>query len=188
MSGDIENRTTAEDKRLKRMLFSLGDFGLALEACGHLRLEERLRHETEFGHFRTRCIETTLIMAYTRPFTTSRGSIPKLSLKATGVKLSGAQRALHDEIVTARNTVIAHSDEEAMWMQVSLVEVAPEAGEPLKLFAPYYDEEPRFSGARLTELEELIGSVHTSLFKKLMGIAAVHPERMNILMEPKAKR
>lgn len=100
------------------MLYSLNDLQQALSACEFLYEceESGLYNKIELRRFR--CYETTLVVAYTRPFSQSRGETLPLTMKMIGLKLSKERRALHDSLVEMRNKIMAHSDSEMMRMTI----------------------------------------------------------------------
>jgi hypothetical protein len=58
-----------------------------------------IRNKIELRRFR--CYETAMVTAYTRPFSQSKGMVPKLSLEMTGVQL-GAERGRRGRISRER--------------------------------------------------------------------------------------
>lgn len=78
-----------------RLLYSLGDFQLALSAAAFLGDCDPDAKYSKIELRRFRCYETTVIVAYTRPFSQSKGGIPPLTLKMTGAILSRDQKELH---------------------------------------------------------------------------------------------
>lgn len=77
---------------------------------------------------RFRGYETTLVVAYTRPFSQSRGAVPPL--KMVDLKLSKERQALHDRLMEMRNKIMAHSDSEMMRMTTQPFDVPMRDGEP----------------------------------------------------------
>jgi hypothetical protein len=89
-----------ERQRL-RLLYSLGDFQLALSACEFLSECDADKKYSKIELRRFRCYETAMVTAYTRPFSQSKGMVPKLSLEMTGVQL-GAERGRRGRISRER--------------------------------------------------------------------------------------
>ncbi|MGY3413465.1 hypothetical protein ACVWZV_009632 [Bradyrhizobium sp. GM5.1] len=94
------------------------DLQQALNACELLRECDETQKFTKADLRRFRCYETALVIAYTRPFTQSRGEALPLSMKMANVKLSDDRRALHDRLVGMRNKIVAHSDSDMMRMTI----------------------------------------------------------------------
>lgn len=123
---DQEKVTLHADARRRRLLYSLNDLQQALSACEFLYEcdEDDTYSKVELRRFR--CFETMLVVAYTRPFTQSRGGTMPLTMKMVGLKLSDKKQALHDRLVGMRNTIIAHSNEEMMRMTTQPFDVSTE--------------------------------------------------------------
>jgi hypothetical protein len=76
-----ELRLLQAERRRIRLLYSLGDFQLALSACQFLSECDPQSKYNKIELRRFRCFETTLIITYSRPFSQSEGSVPPLTLK-----------------------------------------------------------------------------------------------------------
>jgi len=163
------------------MLYSLGDFQLALSAYDFL-LEcdpDKTYSTKELRRFR--CFETTMVIAYSRPFTATKGNSPKLSLKMTGAELSQEEKALHHEIIESRNTVMAHSDHEFMRMAVETFPVEMQDNrQPINMFVANYDEGLSFIGKKLLAVGELLHKLHGSLHRSLIHQSHDDPDKLNI--------
>lgn len=102
----------------------MGDLQLALSACSFLHEcdDDALYSKVDLRRFR--CFETTLVIAYTRPFTQWRGKLMPLTMKMIGLPLSDAKRSLHQRLDDMRNTITAHSDAEMMRMTTQPFDVS----------------------------------------------------------------
>jgi hypothetical protein len=105
----------AERRRI-RLLYSLGDFQLALSACEFLYECDPQETYSKIQLRRFRCFETTLIIAYCRPFSQSDGNVAPLTLKMAKVDLTEKEKLLHRRLIRMRNKIVAHSDRELMRM------------------------------------------------------------------------
>ncbi len=99
-------------QRLRLMMSAL-DFRHALSAATFL-LEEcdwSRRYAIEDLR-RLRCYETTLVVAYGRPFAQARGHTAPFSWKLIrpGFQLGPDEAALHEKLLACRNKLHAHSD------------------------------------------------------------------------------
>lgn len=94
-----------------RKIQALQDFQHALSAITFFM--DIGEQETEIERRRFRCYHDSAVVAYCRPFTKSSG-LPMLSLRDLGIKASVDQRALHDRLMSYRNQVVAHTDEDRM--------------------------------------------------------------------------
>ena len=91
---DPEKVKQHAERRRRRLLYSLNDLQQALSACSFLYEcdEQGTYSKSELRRFR--CYETTLVVAYGRPFSQPlAGGIPPLSTKMIGLKLSPERRA-----------------------------------------------------------------------------------------------
>ena len=70
-----------------------------------------------------------LVVAYTRPFSQSRGAVPPLTMKTVDIKLSNERQALHNKLIEMRNKIMAHSDSEMMRMTTQAFDVPMRDGE-----------------------------------------------------------
>ena len=129
-----------EQTRRLRLLYSLGDFQLALSAATFSGECETDTKYSKVDLRRFRCYETTMIVAYARPYTNSRGTILSVSLKRTGAKLTEEQKELHQTLLELRNKVFAHSDEEMMRMVSKTFSIPGRDGKPMTFFQPVFDE------------------------------------------------
>lgn len=169
-----KQRLILQQQRL-RMLYSLGDFQLALSAAAFLAECEGDAKYSKVELRRFRCYETTMIMAYTRPFSESRGAIPQLSLKMTRAKLSDDQRKLHKRMILLRNKVIAHSDSEMMRMVSKAKRM--HFGEDFTFvnLQAVFDEGLTFLGLDLINLSDLISTVHDATYGRLLSECQEQP-------------
>lgn len=118
-----ELRLLHAERRRIRLLYSLGDFQLALSACEFLYECDPQSRYSKIELRRFRCFETSLIIAYGRPFSQSEGGVPSLTLKMAKAELTEQQQALHRRLVRMRNKIIAHSDREMMRMTTQTFDV-----------------------------------------------------------------
>jgi hypothetical protein len=110
----IANKERREELRRVRMIYSIRDFQLALSAADFLSECDMKAKYNKVELRRYKCFETTMIIAYARPFSDSKGDIPKFSFKMIGLKLTPEERSLHQRLRSLRNKAIAHSDGEMM--------------------------------------------------------------------------
>lgn len=102
--------------QLMRLMMSAIDFRHALSAATFL-LEEvgwsKSYRTEEIRRFK--CYETTMVVAYARPFTQSRGHAAPFSWKLIkpGFQLESSEAKLHTQLLDHRNKLHAHSDSDA---------------------------------------------------------------------------
>jgi len=177
------------DARRRRLLYSLNDLQQALSACAFLYEcdEDASYSKVELRRFR--CFETTLVVAYTRPFTQSRGGTMPLTMKMVGLKLSDEKRALHARLVEMRNTIMAHSDEEMMRMTTQPFDVSAADGEPpMYLIQTVFDEGITLMGKLLVETNELLHEVYQATVHTLFKELQAKPESFALRIDSEAAR
>ncbi len=86
-SPDQDKIVLQAERRRRRLLYSLNDLQQALSACEFLYECDETNTYTKIDLRRFRCYETTLVVAYTRPFTQSRGAAPPLTMKMAKASL-----------------------------------------------------------------------------------------------------
>lgn len=158
----------AELDRL-RMIYSLGDFQLALSALTFLCEVDPDSKYSKENIRRYKCFETAMVVAYSRPFSSSHGEVPRLTLDMIGVELSDEQKDLHKLVVGLRNQSFAHSDAAKMRMVVKSFEVGLGEKNPMTMFLPAFDEGLQFAGSSdLNPLNDLINLLYSSLYELLL--------------------
>jgi len=163
-----------------RLLYSLGDFQLALSAAAFLGDCDPDAKYSKIELRRFRCYETTVIIAYTRPFSQSKGGIPPLTIRMTGAILSHEQKELHRRLVKLRNKVIAHSDAEMMRMVSKTHPTKFDDGFEFVFLQTAFDEGLTFVGHNLIDLDELLHLVSGALYTKLLKEAQRRPKDFDI--------
>jgi len=167
-------------RRRLRMLYSMKDIQLALSAADFLLSCDPDDPISKIELRRFKCYETTAIVSYARPFSDSKGDVPKLSMKMIGVKLDDQQQALHDELMHLRNKVVAHSDAELMRMVVKLRQLDLGAGQTMPHINTSFDEGLDFVGDRVEDLLGLLHKVYGGLFDTLTEDARANPSKFDV--------
>ncbi len=171
------------DSNRLRLLYSLGDFEQALSAAEFLGEcnEDKKYSRIELRRFR--CFETTMIVSYLRPFSTSKGRIPSFNFDMIEMVLNTEQQELHDEIRKLRNKVFAHSDKEMMAMEASTFPIGDEKDSPQ---FPYvrFDEGVRFLGPRRLEVIALFREIISRIAKSMYREAQKAPDEFNMSVRP----
>jgi hypothetical protein len=164
-------------------LYSLGDFQLALSAAAFLgELDENGTYsKVELRRFR--CYETTAVISYTRPFSSSLGNVPRLTLAMTGAQLSDEQQDLHERLMRLRNKVVAHSDAEMMRMRSHAARMEIDSDFSYVFLHPVFDQGLTFVGMELVALNELLHIVFHSTYTRLLHEAQERPEEFNFLKD-----
>jgi len=112
-------------------------------------------------------------------FAESRGAF-HLTFRMFNFSPSEVQLAIHNEVMTLRNKLIAHSDFDMMRM-VSQPFKTPmrEDQEEFVAFQAVFDEGITFHGKKCDALEELIRYVHHFLFKHLVFHPQKYPDKFD---------
>jgi hypothetical protein len=188
-SPDQDKIALRADARRRRLLYSLNDLQQALSACEFLYECEENSSYSKIQIRRFRCYETTLVIAYTRPFTQSRGAAAPLTMKMVGLKLSNDRRALHDRLMDMRNKITARSDSEMMRMTTQPFDVSMRDGEPPMYFIQtVFDEGVTLLGTLLIETNELLREVYQAVVETLHKELQANPESFNIRIDSEAAR
>lgn len=169
------------DAQLDRAIYSNWDFQQALSALTFL-LEE-CNFECRYSRIqlrRFRCFETTVIVAFSRPFAPSRGR-HTLGLRALGVTLTDDELQLKSRVLSLRAKIIAHSDEELMHFKgVTIHFEDSSVAMPVIL----YQETLYLEQAELVALEALLKKLIHGIATKVFHIAQSQPERLNVYKSP----
>ncbi len=163
----IDVPISLQQKQIIRGLQSLHDFNIAGSAAYFLsEASEDTKYPLEDLR-RFKCFETTAIVSYSRPFSESKGGMPKLSLKYCGVRLSTEEKLLHEKLLKLRNKLIAHSDEAFMSFASTVFDVG-RSDDPFPVLHVKGDEGIQFSNFMdQVALRDLIRKVSASLYMKL---------------------
>jgi hypothetical protein len=157
------------------------DIQLALSAADFLQECDPESSISKVELRRYKCYKTTAIVAYARPFSESRGGVPKLSMKMIGVRLDDQNQALHDKIIELRNQVVAHSDEEMMRMVVRIDDLNIGNGETVPFINTAFDEGLDFVGyGPVSQLLTLFHTVFSGIYLTLFEDARANPEKFDI--------
>jgi hypothetical protein len=171
----LTERDEKQRQRRARMLYSLGDFQLALSAAAFLAECDPVGKYNKVELRRFRCYETTIIISYTRPFSQSTNGFPQLSLKMVGAELTEEQDALHERLINLRNKVIAHSDADMMRMTSQANPIEIDDNFSYVFLHTVFDEGLTFVGEEFLKLNDLLRVVHGSLYTKLLAEAQLQP-------------
>lgn len=177
---DVPDYSKLPEKALKdrptfdRLNLSFRDFAHARSAITFIEEEIGDEDETytlaELRKFT--CYETTLIVAYARPFSESHG-LPKLTFSQLAVKLSPFNRALHDEMIALRNKVFAHSDDAHIPRSSGWVMKGKRPGEggSFSVYAaPRFQEGTLLTYAKVQQVSVLMSSIVAAIHRRLQAM------------------
>ena len=126
---------------------------------------------------RFRCYETSVVVAFARPFEASRGRTA-LGLRAIGSRLNPKELSLKAKIVELRHKVIAHSDEDEMHYRGSLLEPFEDVSLRMALFQ--FNESLHLDRADLRPLESLLRKLKYAIAETLFQVAQATPSRLDM--------
>jgi len=165
-------------------LYSLGDFQFALSACDFLYECDPQSRYSKIELRRFRCFETSLIIAYARPFSQSQGGVPPLTLKMAKAELTEHEKALHRRLVRMRNKIVAHSDRELMRMTTQTFDMPLRDDDQKFVFIQsVFDEGITLSGDLLIDTNELLHKLYQSTYKTLSDEAQKYPSLFNTRLD-----
>jgi hypothetical protein len=125
---EMSPREKSERAAFTRMMYSLTDLQLALSAITFLSECEWGKPISKVELRRYKCYETTAVIAYTRHFVKSRGGL-HLTFRMFDFYPSDSELELHQEVMTLRNKLIAHSDFDMMRMVSEHIKIPLREGE-----------------------------------------------------------
>lgn len=144
----------SEDKkfyRLQRWMISTRDFQIAKSAATFLLEEVDEKAGYPLAEIRKfKCYETTMVVAYARPFSMAKGPVGPLSEKEAGLRKSDPFYTLHSRLIHERNTLFGHSDAEHVDMRVWNIKVDDDFSFPL----PRFGEHLSFTMAEVDQIHE----------------------------------
>jgi hypothetical protein len=158
---EMSPREKSERAAFTRMMYSLTDLQLALSAITFLSECEWGKPISKVELRRYKCYETTALIAYTRPFAKSRGGL-HLTFRMFDFSPTESQLAIHHEVMTLRNKLIAHSDFDMMRVVSQHFKIPMREGEEeFVMFQTVFDEGITFHAEKCDALEELILLIST---------------------------
>lgn len=179
---DPGNQFDMTDAQLRRVIYSNWDFQQALSALTFLM--EECDFDAKYTNVQLRkfrCYETSVVIAFARPFEISRGRT-SIGLKALGVRLDGDELVLKERMLNLRRQVVAHSDEDSMHFRGSLMQPFEDHEVTIPLFK--FNETLHLNVSELRPLEALLGKLMHAVTHTLFKIAQVAPERLDVYKAP----
>jgi hypothetical protein len=184
-----DERKMFEDRQRLRLLYSLGDFQLALSAADFLYECDPDKKYSKVELRRFRCYETTAIVSYARPFSKSNGEIPPLPFKKIiAPHLNDGQKQLHWRLIDLRNKVFAHSDEEMMRMVSRTFPITFHDDMEFQFLETVFDEGLTLIGEDARQLINLIRFASHAVVKRLYNEIQEQPDDFNLRKDHLAAR
>jgi hypothetical protein len=173
---------TLTDAQLRRLIYSNWDFQQSLSAL--IFLMEECDFDAEYSRVdlrKFRCYETSVIVAFARPFEPSRGRTA-VGLKAIGVSLSPEELSLQAKVLDLRRKVIAHSDEDEMHFRGTLLEPFEDTSPRMALFQ--FSESLHLDPGHMRPLESLLRKLMHAITRTLFQVAQTTPSRLETCKTP----
>ena len=149
-----------------RVVYSGWDFQQALSALTFL-LEEceygDKYHKVELRRFR--CFETSLVVAFARPFKTGRGR-EQFDLSVIGLDLDEKELALKEKLIRLRDKVVSHSDEEEMEYRTHTFK--PLEGHDLRMPVEHFRETLYLKEKEVHQIEKLLHRILFPFFEHFL--------------------
>lgn len=165
-----------------RLIYSSWDFQQSLSALTFL-LEE-CEFEAKYSKIelrKFRCFETTVIVSFARPFKVGRGGNP-LDLASLDLRLSEEDKALKRKILTLRDKIVAHSDEEEM--EYATTSIQPLEYSELRLPLEVFQEGLYLEEKEYFQLEELLRRVIHSIAEYKFHFTQPDPDKYERKKQP----
>ena len=161
MSKSKSTREEKEHQQLMRLAMSARDFRHALSAATFLTEEcDWIKSYSNAERRKFRCYETTMVVAYGRPFVQSRGQVaPPFNWNMVPeLELGPDERRLHEQLLTYRNKLHAHSDSDFTNMGLEIWRTPLSDGE-------FHDFLAVRGGESLNFEENEVDQIHRMLWK-----------------------
>lgn len=161
-------------------MISIQDFQIAASAAVFLLedVDETAKYSlADLRRFR--CYETTMVIAYARPFSIAKGLVGPLK-KAEVLKRKDDFNLLHEKIIKSRNTLYGHSDAEFVEMRVWAI--TPFADRPdVAMTMPRFDEGMRFSFDEVGRIREKLPEFVATLMRQTQELGRDFHDRFHRL-------
>lgn len=118
------------------------------------------------------CVETTMVVAYSRPFSTGRNGEP-IGFKQIGLKLKDSTNNIHQKILDSRDTLFAHSDPQRrrfLWPSYYVVE-GGNVADFERLSNPVFPLGGFFNRNEIHQIELMVFEILTALRNTMVSIA-----------------
>jgi hypothetical protein len=175
------NKQSLTENQVTRLIQSVNDFSVANSALIFLSEVESDKTYSKADLRRFRCFETTAIISYARPFSESRGSVPRLTLKLLGIKLEQEKSIFHNHLITLRNKIFAHSDSDMMRFISKPHRLEFDNGFDYTFLETVFDEGLNFSDLfERIQFDELISTMLYAVIRRLHDEAQIDSRKFDV--------
>jgi hypothetical protein len=171
-------KTGKEEKvrLLRRILVSYNDFKQAAHISSHILAPKLHRDYPEKDRHILQALNCAMIIAYARPFSGNRGS--KTMLAALPERVLNAfttdERVLHQVVMKDRNELLAHSDQRAWCLRLSVIKSSGRTPMLVPLHrdtaAPLDEKHTRMFNGMAHKLMETLFAERRALEKELIDV------------------
>jgi hypothetical protein len=161
-----QERLNDEDL-FSRLILTMRDLQHARSALTFIQQEVEWETEYPLAELRRfQSYETSLVVSYTRPFSTGTSHLKALSFGALGIKLPQFTRTIHDDLLMKRNKVFAHSDPDAIdYSALTVMQMERHSGSSFTfLMPPYFREGLLFGEVDIARIEVLVCDLSQAVF------------------------
>jgi hypothetical protein len=167
--------------KLTRLMISSHDFQQALSAATFLLedVEEGAAKYSLADLRRFRCYETSMVIAYARPFSMAKGEVRPLTWKDTRLSRTAEETELHKKIIKHRNTLYGHSDAEFVEMRVLVMRhrASDRKDWEFDFTSPRFEEGMRFSLAEVLDIATMARRLLHGTIEETQRIGAPFKDR-----------
>lgn len=150
--------------QLTRLMLTAHDIRYALSAATFLLQDVDYEQSYSLADMRRfHCYETTMVVAYGRPFSQSRNRLPVFAWKHAGVKLTDEEKTLHEKLITHRNKLHAHSDADFIDIRKQVWSTALPEGRSFDYVVPRFDEGLRFDEGEVNAIHKFLWRARAAL-------------------------
>jgi hypothetical protein len=177
---EIKKKILTENQIIK-LIQSINDFSVANSALIFLSEVEGDKTYSKGDLRRFRCFETTAIISYARPFSESRGIVPKLTLNLLGIKLDQQNLTLHNNLIALRNKTFAHSDSDMMRFISKPHRIEMDNGFYYTILETVFDEGLNFSDLfERIRFDELVSTMLFAVIRRLQDEAQTDSRKFDV--------
>ncbi|MGR2875730.1 hypothetical protein [Vibrio vulnificus] len=174
-----------EDKKniSHRIVYSSWDFQQALSALTFLMDECDYQQRYSVVQLRRfRCFENTLIVSFSRPFKVGRGR-EKLDLSQFGISLTQDELDIKKKLLTLRDKVVSHSDEEQMEYAISSIKISDDS--KVRMPLARFKETLYLEESELLEIEKLLHKIIEALAMYQFEVVQSAPNEFKRTKKPR---
>lgn len=169
MSRPPLSREERQNLELQRLMMSARDFQQALSANTFLREDCDWDAEYNLSDMRRlQCFETTMVVAYSRPFSKVRGfSTPFRFKLLPNFALTSEESDLHEKLINQRNRLHAHSDGDFTQLRLEIWRTDIGGGQSFDYVRPQGGEALNFSEDELWKIYQFLWRLRHHVAERL---------------------